>query len=115
MTPLEPETGVWDAVNWMVALPTASASPASDEADADQDPLAQEFETLRQELVLQAQQLASYLQAWQHDLDRRATALHAQLAQFETERRAARVWLETRTQQLEQREQALQQRAPSSA
>ncbi len=65
---------------------------------------------MREQLRLQAEQLASHLRAQQYQLDRREAQLNAREAQQENEARAARLWLRERQQELAEQEAELRRR-----
>ena len=65
----------------------------------------------REQLRIQAAQLAAQLQSRQRDLDRRESQLNAGNAELENQRRGARLWLIERQQELAEREAELEGRA----
>jgi hypothetical protein len=67
-------------------------------------------EETEEPLRRQAAQLAEYLRERQSELDHRESQLNAQVAQFESDARAARLWLAEREAEHVERQQAIEQK-----
>ncbi len=89
---------------------TAAAAPPSLDSDLDLAPRGREEpsspppdpEAISQQVQSQAAQLAEHLRVRQQELDHREAELNAWAAQLERDARAARLWLEERSAELEE-------------
>ncbi len=92
-----------------VTAPPAAGVPLESAGPPTADP-AGNWETQRQRLETQAEQLAAFLRQRQQELDRRDARYNAQVAEIENEARAARLWVAERHHELDERREALDER-----